>query len=412
MKVLYFDCFSGISGDMTLGAMVDAGVPETYLIKELQKLHIDEEFSLSFKKTQKMGITGIKANVELHEHHHHHGKEDHHHDKEDSHHHHEHRNLHSISHIINGSAITARAKEWALKIFGEVAAAEAKVHGTTIDKVHFHEVGATDSIVDIVGAAICLDYLNVDKILASKVEVGGGFVKCAHGLFPVPAPATTEILKNIPCTYGKVDSETTTPTGAAILAAMVDEFTGQPDFTVDTIGYGLGFKDFEIPNVLRVMTGDSAVNKKNDFIYDKNLLLQCNLDDMISEDYQHIMDLLLDAGALDVYITPIIMKKSRPAVKLSVLTEAELKDLCLSILFEHTTSFGVRITEVEKIMVKREIRNIETSYGPIDIKVELKKGGSGKWKFEYDDLKALAERSGKSLHSLRVDLIDEVNRKI
>jgi len=407
MKVLYFDCFSGISGDMTLGAMVDLGVPEDYLIEELQKLQIDQEFSLKFEKTQKMGITGTKAHVELHGHHHHNHEESTYH-----HHHHEHRNLSSISHIINGSGISARAKEWALKIFREVAVAEAKVHGTTIDKVHFHEVGATDSIVDIVGAALCLDYLNVDKILASKVEVGGGFVKCAHGIFPVPAPATTEILKNIPCTYGKVDSETTTPTGAAILAAMVDEFAGQPEFTVDTIGYGLGYKDFEIPNVLRIMSGEYSPIEKKEYNFDRNLLLECNLDDMISEDYQHLMDLLFDSGALDVYMTSIIMKKGRPALKISVLTDPGLKDQCLAVLFKHTTTFGIRITEVDKIMLKREIRTIETSFGPVDVKIEMKEGMAGKWKLEYEDLKALSEKNDISLQSLRLQLNSEVKNKL
>lgn len=408
MKVLYFDCFSGISGDMTLGALVDAGVPEFFLTGELQKLHIDEEFTLSFEKTQKMGITGTKAHVELHKHHHHHHKDE----KSDNHHHHEHRNLHSISHIIEGSDISVRAKEWAMKIFREVAVAEAKVHGTTIEKVHFHEVGATDSIVDIVGVAIGLDFLNVDKILASKVEVGGGFVKCAHGLFPVPAPATTEILKEIPCSYGKVDSETTTPTGAAILAAMVDEFVAQPEFTVETIGYGLGFKDFTIPNVLRVMVGESESVEDNEYIHDRNLLIECNLDDMISEDYQHIMELLFEQGALDVYITPIFMKKSRSANKLSVLIESDLKDLCLTLLFEHTSTFGLRITEVDKIMLKREIRSIETSWGPVDVKVEMRDGSVGKWKSEYEDMKAIAEKHNISLRKLRQDLNCEIKEKL
>lgn len=407
MKVLFFDCFSGISGDMTLGAMVDAGVPGQYLIDELQKLHIDEEFSLRFEKTQKMGISGTRAHVELHEHHHHdHGE------NADYHHHHEHRNLHSISHIIEGSAITARAKEWALKMFREVAVAEAKVHGTTIDKVHFHEVGATDSIVDIVGAAICFDYLNVDRILASKVEVGGGFVKCAHGMFPVPAPATTEILQGIPCTYGKVDSETTTPTGAAILAAMVDEFIPQPELTVHTIGYGIGYKDFTIPNVLRLMTGEISSKRKSSYIHDRNLMIECNLDDMNSEDYQHIMDSLFRAGALDVYLTPIFMKKNRPASKISVLTDEQNKEKCINILFEHTSTFGLRISGVEKIMLKREIRTIETKYGPVNVKIEKKEGASGKWKLEYEDLKKLAEKNSKSLRSLRIELSDEVKNKI
>jgi uncharacterized protein (TIGR00299 family) protein len=415
MKALYFDCFSGISGDMTLGALVDVGVPESYLIDELKKLHIDDEFTVKFEKTQKMGITGTRAHVELHEHHHHHHhheETDHHHHKENNHHHHEHRNLNSISHIIEGSRISARAKEWALKIFREVAVAEAKVHGKTIEEVHFHEVGATDSIVDIVGAALCLDYLDVDKIIASKVEVGGGFVKCAHGMFPVPAPATTEILKGIPCTYGRVDSETTTPTGAAILAAMVDEFWEKPVMTVDRVAYGIGFKDFEIPNVLRVMTGEIATGQKDAYIHEENFLIECNLDDMNSEDFQSIIDKLFDAGALDVFLTPIIMKKSRPATKISVLTESKNKDLSVALLFEHTTSFGLRISSVEKIKLHREIREFETSFGPVRVKREKKENGAGKWKLEYEDLRMMAEKQSMSLPALRVEILSEVKNKL
>jgi len=402
MRTLYFDCFSGISGDMNLGAMVDIGVPEAFLIKELKTLHINDEFTLDFEKTQKMGITGTRAHVDVHEHHHHD------HDHGEDGHHHEHRNLHSISHIIEGSKISDRAKEWSMKIFEKVAVAEAKVHGTTVDKVHFHEVGATDSIIDIVGAALCFDYLNVDRVLASKVEVGGGFVNCAHGTFPVPAPATTEILKGIPCTYGKVDSETTTPTGAAILAAMVDEFVESPALTVETIGYGLGYKDFTIPNVLRVMIGDSVKAESGDFETDKNLLIECNIDDMISEDYEVLMDKLLKAGALDVFFTPITMKKSRPANKLSILTVSAEKDSLLDIVFRYSTSFGVRITDVDKVMLHRDLISFESSLGPVRIKKGIVNGEVVKWKIEYEDLKSLSVKHSRSINSIRNEITKEV----
>ena len=407
MKTLYFDCFSGISGDMNLGALVDVGVPEEYLIEELKTLHIDDEFSLKFEVTQKMGITGTRAHVHVHEHHEHghdHG--------EDHHHHHEHRNMHSISHIIEGSSITKRAKEWALKIFERIAVAEAKVHGTTVEKIHFHEVGATDSIVDIVGAAVCLDYLNVDKIMASKVEVGGGFVNCAHGTFPVPAPATTEILKGIPCTYGKVDSETTTPTGAAILAAMVDEFLATPELVIEKIGYGLGYKDFKIPNVLRVMLGESVESQSRDYDVEDNLLIETNIDDMKSEDYEILMERLLSAGALDVFVTPIIMKKSRPANKLSILLTLDKKDELLSILFRNSTSFGVRITKAEKNMLKREMSIVETSFGPVKIKKAIINGKIEKWKLEYDVVKTIAETQSISVNNLRNKLTAEIESKL
>lgn len=387
MKTLYFDCFSGISGDMTLGALVDIGVPTDYLIEELSKLQIDDEFSLTFETKQKMGITGIKAGVNLHN-----GEK------------HIHRNLQIISDIINNSGIKISAKKIAIKIFTKVAEAEAKVHGTTIDKVHFHEVGATDSIVDIVGAALCLDYLNVDKIISSTVEVGGGFVKCQHGLFPVPAPATTEILKGIPCSYGRVDSETTTPTGAAILAAMVDEFTTNPNLIVDKIAYGLGFKDFTIPNVLRVMIGET------DQIKQTNILIESNLDDMYAEDFQIVMEKLITAGALDVYTTPITMKKARPGVKLSVLVTDFVKEACIEIIFKHTTTFGIRLLNVEKIELNREIKTVDTTYGKVQVKFEKQGDKIGKWKLEYEDLKLLAGKNDISIPDLRKKLIQQIGQ--
>lgn len=286
MKILYFDCFAGISGDMTLGALIDIGVDPEYLKNELSKLMIDQEFNLEIKKDMRKGITGTKVNVILsaevgghhehgcdhghhddcgahdahghHSHHEHGGHHDHHDHEEHVHHGHQHdgdyahRNLADIERIINSSALSDNVKKMSLEMFMAVAEAEAKVHGKPLYEVHFHEVGAVDSIVDIVGTAIAIDYLKVDKIMASTVEIGGGFVKCAHGLMPVPAPATAEILKGIPVKMGTVYYETTTPTGAAILSANVSEFNDKLTLTIDAIGYGVGTKDAEIPNVLRV----------------------------------------------------------------------------------------------------------------------------------------------------------------
>lgn len=286
MKILYYDCFSGISGDMNLGAMIDIGVDKDYLIGELSKLKLQDEFELKVTRDSRKGISGTKVDVilkhENHEHchgdashghthendhqhddgHHHnhsHGEGEHNHSHEDLHkhdhnesHHHEHRNLKDIENLINSSELSEEVKKLSLNIFMRVAVVEAKVHGKTIEEVHFHEVGATDSIVDIVGAAICANYLKVDKVMCSSVELGSGFVRCAHGLIPVPAPATVEILKGIPIKSGVVPKETTTPTGAAILAELVDEFTDKKNFVINKIGYGIGNRDTEIPNVLRV----------------------------------------------------------------------------------------------------------------------------------------------------------------
>ncbi|AIF50315.1 nickel pincer cofactor biosynthesis protein LarC [Pelosinus sp. UFO1] len=268
MKVLYYDCFCGISGDMNLGALLDLGVDEAYLRQELSKLNLDAEYELQVKKDNKKGISGTRVDVVLkdvmhiHKHDHHGEHHDHHHheaqagmESDNGHTHHAHRNLKDIENIIISSSLSDRVKKISLDIFMEVAKAEAKVHGKPLYEVHFHEVGAVDSIVDIVGAAVCLDYLKVDKIMASSVQVGGGFVKCAHGIIPIPAPATVEILKNVPIKSGIVPFETTTPTGAAILAANVDAFTDHMDFSVDKIGYGIGHRDLEIPNVLRIYLG-------------------------------------------------------------------------------------------------------------------------------------------------------------
>jgi uncharacterized protein (DUF111 family) len=283
MKTLYYDCFCGISGDMNLGALIDLGADGEYLIEELAKLHLDSQYEIKINKELKMGITGTKVEVVLPEengaephdgpdesepqhqprndHSHDHDHQPHHHKLDEKqvhdhhHHHHHHRNFQEIKQIILGSGLNDQVKKSSLEMFQRIAQAEAKIHGKSPDEVHFHEVGAIDSIVDMVGAAIALDYLKPDRILASPVQVGGGFVQCAHGLFPVPAPATTEILTKIPIKTGLVPFETTTPTGAAILAANVHKFTDKLELIVEKIGYGIGRRDLEIPNVLRVYLG-------------------------------------------------------------------------------------------------------------------------------------------------------------
>jgi len=258
VKVLYYDCFAGISGDMNLGALIDLGVDLEYIKEELKKLNIEEEFSLDISKEVKQGIGGTKAKVILlNEEHHHHG------DNEVAHNHH-HRNYKEIKEIIDCSSLKDNVKELAIKIFDEVAKAEGKVHGKNSDEVHFHEVGATDSIVDIVSAAICIDFLKPDTIISSPIEVGCGMVKCAHGILPVPAPATTEILKDVPIIVsGNVDFEATTPTGAAILKTLCNDFNYEKNFTIKKVGYGLGEKEGKkIPNVLRVILAENKDLKK------------------------------------------------------------------------------------------------------------------------------------------------------
>jgi uncharacterized protein (TIGR00299 family) protein len=269
----------------------------------------------------------------------------------------------------------------------KVAEAEAKVHGKSLYEIHFHEVGAIDSIVDMVGAAICLDYLKVDKIIASPVQVGGGFVKCAHGIMPVPAPATVEILKNIPINTGIVQFETTTPTGAAILALNVEEFTQMVDFSIEKIAYGIGHRDLEIPNVLRVYLGEKERYEK----VGEQYILETNIDDMNPELYGYIEEKLFEAKALDVFKTPIYMKKGRPGIKLSVLVDIKNEENVLGIIFEETTSLGVRKYRVEKIMLNREFAKVKTEYGDITIKKSYYKGKLVKYKPEYEECKTIAK---------------------
>ena len=370
-KILYYDCFAGVSGDMNLGALIHLGVDPEFLKAQFEKLHIDG-FTLEVKEEKRRGISGIKADVIIN-------------NPENE----KHRHLHHIESLINQSELSEKVKKTALKIFNLVAEAEAKVHDIPIQKVHFHEVGALDSIADIVGAAICLDYLKVDKIISAPVQLGGGTVKCAHGIMPVPAPATAEILKNIPVKSGLVQYEATTPTGAAILAATVDEFTENVNFEIQKIGYGLGTKDTEVPNVLRVFLAEVEDNEQ-DVIQSEAVLLECNIDDLSPENYEFVMDLLFKAGAGDVWIEPIIMKKSRPASKICVLAEPSGNAVMKEILFTHTSTIGLREKIVKKSALSREERIVKTPFGEVRVKESFFKGKIVNIKSEFEDCKKLA----------------------
>lgn len=405
MKILYYDCFSGISGDMNLAAMIDLGVDKQYLIDELEKLNVSG-YTINFEIDQRKGITGTRADViikntsEHHNHHHH--EEEHSHDHDLHHkipgyplsvnhlkpvsqtttHTHDHnRNFADIKQLIGSSSLNSKVKEISIEIFRKIAVAEAHVHGKSIDEIHFHEVGAIDSIVDIVGAAICFDYLKPDKIISSSVQLGGGFVVCAHGTFPVPAPATLEILKGIPVKSGAVQVETTTPTGAAIIATLADEFTDQPNFSVEKVAYGIGHRDNVIPNVLRVC----LANLVDDYDHQTACIIECNIDDMNPEMYEYVMDKLFEVGADDVFFQPIIMKKTRPAIKISVLSDLELVSRIEQILLTETSTLGVRKYEVQKSMLHREFKTIETKWGNIRVKLGFLNGEVIKSKPEYID---------------------------
>ena len=389
MKILYYDCFSGISGDMNLGAMIDLGIDRKHLVDELKKLNVGQ-YGLSIRKDRRKGITGTRVDVTLSPEHH----------PSDGHTP-RHRTFSDIVGLISESDLSENVKSVSLDIFRRLAEAEAKVHAQDIDEVHFHEVGAVDSIIDIVGAAVCLDNLKVDRVLSSAVQVGGGFVTCTHGTLPVPAPATMEILKGIPIRAGIVPFETTTPTGAAILAATVDQFTDQIQFTPRKTGYGIGQRDTEIPNALRLMLGDIQEETFVDDVTTQGaILVECNIDDMNPEMYDFMMDALFARGALDVFLTPIIMKKSRPAVKISVLCDIKEQRAVEEVFWLQTSTFGLRSHPVSKAMLRREFSRQSTVYGEISVKHAYFRGRRIKSKPEYEDCKRLAGEKGVALKEI------------
>lgn len=387
MKILYYDCLAGISGDMNLGALIDLGVEKKYLLDELKKLNIGR-VTIKIKKDKRKGITGTRFEA----------IDDSTGNKTKAH---KDRTFKDIIRIIEKSKIKKTAKESSIRIFTLLAKAEAKIHGGKINNVHFHEVGAIDSIIDIVGGAICLDYLDVNKIISSPVQIGGGFVKCVHGTLPVPAPATAEILKGIPMKSGAVPVEMTTPTGAAILAATVSEFVESIDFTAQKIGYGIGGRDTDIPNVLRVFLGEMAEDLSDNTAEKQDaLMIECNIDDMNPELYEAVMDDLFKNGAYDVFLTPIIMKKSRPAVTLSVLCDAARQGKICDIIWRQTTTFGLRINKVAKRKLKRNDSEIKTKYGNVSIKRGYLYGKRIKAKPEYEDCRRLAKEKGVSVKEI------------
>jgi hypothetical protein len=369
MKIISYDCFSGISGDMNLGAMIDLGIDEKYLLDELKKLNLPG-WELIVQKDQRHGITGTKVTVKQ------------------TRHEHAHRHLSDIEKIINDSTLDDKTKTLSLKIFMKIAVAEAKVHGIPIDQVHFHEVGAIDSIIDIVGAAICFNVLNVEAVHVSTVELGSGFVKCDHGRLPVPAPATTEIIQGIPVKKDGVDFEATTPTGAAILATFGTDFTPGLAIRIEKTAYGVGQKEnHSIPNLLRVFLGETITNTGSGH---EAMLMECNIDDMNPEFFDFISERLFTAGVSDVYVSNTMMKKGRPGIILSVICENELADIVKNIIFTESTSLGIRTFPFKKDTLVRKIENIHTIYGDFKIKRSYYNGKEVSCKPEYEDCKRTA----------------------
>jgi uncharacterized protein (TIGR00299 family) protein len=390
MKILYYDCFAGISGDMNLGAMLDLGVDQKYLLKELGLLPIDS-YKIKIYKDKRGSIIGTKVDVIVSSQ-----------KKTSPRHTLKERTFQDINLIIKQSNLSDNVKKISLDIFTRLARAEGKIHGHKIEDVHFHEVGAIDSIVDIVGAAICLDYLKIDEVISSPIQVGSGMINCSHGTLPVPAPATAEILLGIPIKAGLVPFEATTPTGAAIIASIASSFTDRIDFTPQKIGYGLGSKDLPIPNVLRLFLGEISANaeKADDPETGEAVIIECNIDDMNPELYDALMERLFVAGAHDVFLTPIIMKKSRPAVMVSVLCDVGKQKTIEEVLWLNSSTFGLRSYKVAKSMLRRETVKVKTKYGEIKIKRGYLNGHIIKSKPEYEDCKRLAKENGVTIQNI------------
>lgn len=371
MRIAYFDCLSGISGDMTLGALIDAGADLEAINAAIGSLGLPD-CRLVAREVKKHGFRATQVTVEY--------KPEH-----------THRHLSHILRMIEGSSLGDRQKDLAGRVFRRLAEAEAHVHGTTIEKVHFHEVGAADSIADIVGCAVALDLLGVERLAASAVPTGCGQIKIAHGVCSVPAPATAELLKGIPLAESKIAKELTTPTGAAILAALADSFGPAPAMTIKRIGYGAGQRDLdEQPNILRILVGQTEAAQTESTIW----VLETNLDDLPGEQIGYCTERLWEAGVLDVYTTAIQMKKSRPAVKLTVLCQAGQIAAAEAILFRETTTLGIRRWPVERHVLRRASYRVETPLGAIDGKIGWLDDGTVRFSPEFESCRQVAERQG------------------
>ncbi|MFC1649982.1 nickel pincer cofactor biosynthesis protein LarC [Candidatus Latescibacterota bacterium] len=376
MKTAYFDCIFGVSGDMILGALVSCGVPLGKLVKELEKLNVDG-FELHEEKVIRSGIEATHVDVVTLEEQ-------------------KHRHLSHINEIIQSSTLSDRVKSRAIEIFTNLAEAEAKVHGTTAEKVHFHEVGALDAIVDVVGTCIGLEYLGVDNVVSTPLHLGTGTVKCAHGIMPVPVPAVVELTKNVPVVRTAIDGEMTTPTGASIVTTLASSYGNLDDFTPEISGYGAGKKiREEMPNVVRITIGSTSQKSEEDI----SVLIETNIDDMNPEIYGYVSERLFGSGAKDVYMIPIFMKKGRPGTLLSVLTDEKHKDAVIDVLLSETTTIGVRISEVKRRKLKREERIVETEFGAVRVKA-VYVNGSERITPEYEDCAVIAKEKGIPLISV------------
>jgi hypothetical protein len=381
MNIAYFDCFAGISGDMTLGALIGAGADPEKLVRALAGLEVaGYRIEVGQKLTGPITATDVTVHLDHHGHHHHRGLTD-------------------ILALIEAASLSARVKRTAAGIFRRLAVAEAKVHGSTPEEVHFHEVGAVDAIVDIVGAAIGLELLGWPKVIASPLPTFHGYARGSHGTFPLPAPATAELLKGVPWRQLGIEGELVTPTGAAILTEIAAGFGPLPAMTIERIGYGAGKCDFGIPNALRILVGPEAEPCPAPSP-EGVTVIETNIDDMNPQFYQTALERLFAAGALDVFLTPVQMKKNRPGTLLSVVCEPERAEALAAIVLEETPTFGVRMSRWERRCLARRWEEVATPYGPVRIKIGERQGRVLTAAPEYEDCKKAAAGHGVPIRTV------------
>jgi len=391
MKTLYFDSFAGASGNMILGGLIELGVDKNELIRQLRKLEI-ADFSLEIETVDRSGISATHVKVKV--------------PRETSH-----RHLSEIEKIINGSSLTEDVKTRAVHIFTKLAEAEAKVHGIDVQDVHFHEVGAMDAIIDVVGACIGFELLNIKKFACSRIHVGSGFVRIAHGKYPIPPPAVTELLRGASIFSTAIEGELVTPTGAAIIASVCDCYGRIPEILVDGIGYGAGTREYEkFPNVLRLIIGETQHVQKAST--DHLLLIETNIDDGSPQILGYIMERAFALGALDCWFTPIQMKKDRPATMLSVLCQPEKRGVLTELIFSETTTLGIRVRNVEREYLAREVVKIHTEFGAVDVKVGRYNGKVVNIMPEFEQVRKLALENSVAFRIVRDAVFSKCNKLV
>ena len=406
VKIGYLECPTGIAGDMCLGALVDCGLPWQYLVESLQSLGIKQEYQLRTETVIRNGQSATKVHVDLQqEHHHSHG--------EQHHHHYGARHLPEIENLIQNTSLPDRVKRWSLSIFQQLAIAESAVHGIPPEQVHFHEVGATDAIVDIVGTCIGLDWLNIDQLYCSPMPTGGGTVIAAHGKLSVPVPAVVKLweTRQVPIYSNGIKKELVTPTGAAIAVTLAQDFGDPPRMKLAKIGLGAGSRDLEIPNILRLWIGEAEVNQPEIKLKQETItVLETQIDDLNPQAVAYTLEQLLAAGALDVFTQSIGMKKSRLGIMLTVICHPELAHTCKTIIFRETTTLGIRERTQQRSILNREIQSVETKYGVVRIKVASWGEGEDKQILnvqpEYEDCAALAREHNVSWREVWQNAID------